>query len=80
MPKGPKVESFISKKYDVLITINPDQKQHLHFLNAASKAKFKIGLLPDNLNYYNLMIDCKQTNSVKTIFSDIQLTLDKLAG
>lgn len=80
MPKGEKVNTFSSKKFDILITINPEKKWHLHFLNAASMAKFKIGLLPDELEFYNLMIDCAKPDSIKKIFSDIQLTLDKLAG
>ncbi len=79
LPKGEKVDRFTQKKFDILITINPNKTKHLHYLNAASKAKFKIGLLPDELEFYNLMIDCPKNDSIKKIFSDIQITLDKLA-
>lgn len=79
MPKGEKVSAFANKRFDILITINPNKTKHLHYLNAASKAQFKIGLLPDELEFYNLMIDCDKTNSIKKVFSDIQITLDKLA-
>jgi hypothetical protein len=77
-PHGIKVKSFIAKPYDILITINPEKKKHLHFLNATSKARFKIGILPDYVEFYNLIIDCKNPSSITNIFTDIQTTLDKL--
>ena len=79
IPHGETVQSFLDNPYDILITINPEKKDYLHFLNAGSKAKFKIGLLPDELELYNLIVDCEQPAKVKYIFSDIQSTLDKLA-
>lgn len=79
IPQGEHVQSFLDKSYDILITINPGKKDFLHFLNAGSKAKFKIGLLPDELEFYNLIVDCEQPEKIKNIFTDIQSTLDKLA-
>lgn len=80
VPIGEKVNSFIAEKYDILLTINPRAKKQLLYLNAASLAKFKIGLLPDNVKHYNLLIDCKQPESIKAIFADINITLDKLTN
>lgn len=79
VPNSQKANEFINKAFDILITINPLKKNHLHFLNAASKSKFKIGLLPDELDYYNLVLDCEKPENVQSIFTDIQSTLDKLA-
>ena len=78
VPHGDKIDGFLQKPFDILITLNPAKKQHLHFLNAASNARFKIGLLPDELEFYNLILDVEETASIKNIFSDIQETLDKL--
>lgn len=79
VPQGDKVDAFLKKQYNILITINPAKKQHLHFLNAVSSAKFKIGLLPDEVEFYDLVIDLEENVSIKKIFSDIQETLDKLS-
>ncbi len=79
VPQGDKVDAFLNKPYNILITINPAKKQHLHFLNAVSSAKFKIGLLPDEVEFYDLVIDLEENANVKKIFSDIQETLDKLS-
>lgn len=79
IPNGKKIDDFLQKSFDILITINPERKKHLHYLNAVSKARFKIGILPDEVEFYNLIIDCDKPDSVKVVFSDIQLTLDKLA-
>ncbi len=79
IPKGEHIDRFIDTTFDILITINPDQKKSLQYINAVSKAKFKIGLEAEDLQYNNLIIDCKQSSQVKTSFKEIQLTLDKLA-
>jgi len=79
VPKGNKVDTFLHKKFDLLITINPEKKKFMHYLNAASNAKFKIGLLPDELEFYNLIIDCEQANQVQSIFKNIELTINNLS-
>ena len=79
VPQGDKIDAFVNKPYDILITINPAKKRYLHFLNAVSSAKFKIGLLPDVVEFYDLLIDLDENATVKKIFSDIQETLDKLS-
>jgi hypothetical protein len=79
IPSGEKVEKFIDTPFDILITINPEQKKFLQYINASSIAKFKIGLDAEDLQYNNLIIDCKQSSKVQTAFKEIQITLDKLA-
>lgn len=79
IPKGEEVNKFIDTKYDILITMNPDKKKFIQYINAASVAKFKIGLEAEDLEYNHLIINCKQSNQVQTAFKQIQTTLDKLA-
>lgn len=79
VPQGAKIDAFLTKTFDILITLNPSKKPYLHYLNAASRASFKIGLLPDELEFYNLILDVQETDNVKKIFGDIQNTLDNLS-
>jgi hypothetical protein len=79
IPASPEIENFIQTPFDILITINPTHRNFIHYINAVSVAKFKIGLEADDLEYNNLIIDCKEPGHVQTAFKDIQITLDKLA-
>jgi len=79
VPRGEVVEAFLEKSFDILITINPSHRTCINYMNAVSKAKFKIGLEAEDLQYNNLIIDCEKPSHVQTVFRDIQITLDKLA-
>lgn len=79
IPKGEVIEVFLNRSYDILITINPSQHKFINYMNAASLARFKIGLTAEELEYNNLIIDCEKPSHIQTIFRDIQITLDKLA-
>lgn len=79
IPNSEDVERFINIPFDILITINPTHRNFIHYINAVSVAKFKIGLEAEDLEYNNLIIDCKKPGHVQTAFKDIQITLDKLA-
>ncbi len=79
IPSGEVVERFRQTPYDILITINPEQRNFIQYMNASSIAKFKIGLYEDELPFNNLIVDCKNSNQVVRIFNEIQVTLEKLA-
>lgn len=78
-PKSELIDEFCKKNFDILITLNPEHRKFINYINAVSNAKFKIGLEEEDLPFNNLIIECKTPSKVQTAFQDIQITLDKLA-
>lgn len=77
---SPKAIQFVQQNFDMLICINPQRKPCLNYLNVSSNAKFKIGVLPDHIEHYNLMMDTKDTSNISQLFKEIESILDKLSN
>lgn len=79
-PYTDRILNFINQQFDILIVINMDNNQLMTTLGALSKAKFKIGINDDNMEFYNLIVDSNNSNDLQRIIKDIKETIKKLAG
>ena len=74
-PKFKDVENFLNTPFDLLINLAENNTWPIKFCTMLSQAKFKVGMLDENTNVYDFMIE---TNS-KTSSNDLhKLILDYL--
>lgn len=57
IPKAPVIVDFIDSDFDLLICINMDKIQELDAIVDLSNAKFKIGVISEHSELYNLVIN-----------------------
>ncbi len=57
IPSNHNINDFINEKIDILIDLHQGENFQLEYINAMSKAEFKIGPYTTDPNYYDLMID-----------------------
>jgi hypothetical protein len=53
------LQTFVDKKFDLLISYYKTQHLELNMITAASKASFKVGLSNEDQRFYDLIIDCE---------------------
>ncbi len=63
-PSGSVVDDFVKKPFDILISLSLEKSFPIDYIVAASKAKFKVGKLIENVSYTDLMIDMEKENQV----------------
>ncbi len=67
------VNSFIEKKFDILINLSLDEPYPIQYIVALSKAKFKTGKYSDGNEYLDLMIDMeKEKEAIKNLKKEIK--------
>ena len=69
--KNESLKEFIDKDYDVLINFYAEDKIELHFVAAASKAKFKVGFAEVD-NRINDLIIGSATNNTNLFMTELK--------
>lgn len=73
LPLSAEADTFIGKKFDVLIDINFNKLFPLYYLTALSESKFKVGLYQDNGENGNcdLMLEIKKPIKLESYLSEV---------
>jgi len=78
IPKNSDIDTFLDFTYDVVINADLKQNLALHYLTAISKAPLKVG--PQSIldAYYHLILDTKDTFTIKQYISELISILNKV--
>jgi hypothetical protein len=80
VPQHEVIDSILSKKYDLLIFLNPIMEDHLRYLAILCNAKFKIGPgFKEHSHIFDLMIDIKDYTDTTSLIKNIDLQLRQLS-
>ncbi|MFT6338485.1 MAG: hypothetical protein ACJATI_005259 [Halioglobus sp.] len=83
VPQNEIIDSILSKKYDLLIFLNPIMEDHLRYLAILCNAKFKIGPgFREHRHIFDLMIDIKDYKDykdTKSFIKNIDMQLRQLS-
>lgn len=79
IPKSPVVIDFVRKDFDMLISLNPDRIPELDAIIDLSHAKFKIGILHDHSDLFDLVINPVRENNIPSYIRVLEETLDQLS-
>lgn len=78
-PNAEKLNEFIETSFDVLIVLNPNALKNIETLSILSKATFKIGTNPNQLDHFQLIIDSKDKKDTKSVLKDLNHSISKIA-
>ncbi|MBE9467679.1 MAG: hypothetical protein IMY72_05065 [Bacteroidetes bacterium] len=72
-PKSVIVDEFIKNEFDILIDLSLNNNYFpVKFINALSKAKFKVGKFYKTPNYYDFMINIDENNNLEFFIEQIK--------
>jgi len=72
-PVGHTVESFIQRKFDILINLSVKEILPLEYISALSQANFRVGPYEKNKTYcYDLMIDTGEEKDLKNLIEQVK--------
>ncbi|MCK5822924.1 MAG: hypothetical protein KAG95_02910 [Bacteroidales bacterium] len=72
-PKSVVVDEFINNDFDILIDLSLNDKCFpVKYINALSKAKFKVGKFYETPNYFDFMINIDGNNNLKFFIEQIK--------
>lgn len=78
VPKGPKVEAFLEKPYDILFGLFLNESKALDYLIQAAKTQLSVGYYePERTHLYDLMVHNAEQNFEKAL-KQMQETLQKI--
>jgi hypothetical protein len=68
VPKGAKVDEFLSKEFDILISLYFSESQPLDFIAQAARVKLRVGYYREGgRDFYDLMVHNKSKNFEKAL-------------
>ena len=72
-PKSIIVDEFINKELDILIDLSLDSSCYpIQYIDALSKAKFKVGKFYETQNYFDFMINIDKNNDLSFFIEQIK--------
>jgi hypothetical protein len=77
-PKTEEVKRFMQSNFDLLISTNVRNLLPLHYITAASSARFRIGPVTDRLESYDMMIDTKKPEDVAYFLQQMEYFINKM--
>ncbi|MDX1910254.1 MAG: hypothetical protein SFV22_02150 [Saprospiraceae bacterium] len=77
-PNSEKAEKFIREKFDLLLTLNPDEHRPLEWLAAASQAAFKIGFATHRPNDFDIQLETPEGKGIRYFTEQLALYLGKI--
>lgn len=77
-PRGEKVSAFLQGKFDLLLSLNPDDLLPLQWLAVQSPAPMKIGMATERLNDFDLAIETPRERGIRYFIEQLNLYLDKI--
>jgi hypothetical protein len=79
IPKAPVVLDFVRKDFDMIISFNPERIRELDAIIDLSNAKFKIGIIHDHSDLFDLVINPVKENNWHSYIKVLEETLDQLS-
>lgn len=76
--KSKKVEAFIRKEFDLLLSLDLDERLPLQYIAAKSAARFRVGPITNNLDCFELMIDLGKQRDIPKLTQQIGIYLNKM--
>lgn len=71
IPQGEILESFLARRFDILINLVIEDSFTVDYIASLSLAKFKVGRLSNN-DYYDLTIDISMNNRLDFFISQVK--------
>lgn len=71
VPQGEILDSFLAKRFDILINLVIEDSYTVDYIASLSLAKFKVGRLSEN-DYYDLTIDISMNNRLDFFISQVK--------
>jgi hypothetical protein len=78
IPQNAQIDRFLQTHFELLIHADLSQSLPLHFLAARAKAYTKVGPHSDFDRYYHLILDTKDTFTIKQYIRDLIDILNKM--
>ena len=77
-PKSPKAADFVKQKFDLLLTLNPDELPPLEWLAAQSQSAFKIGFATSRPNDFDIQLETPEGKGIRYFTEQLALYLGKI--
>jgi hypothetical protein len=77
-PKSEKALGFSNEKFDLLLTLNPDEHPPLEWLAAKSQAAFKIGFATSRPNDFDIQLETPEGKGIRYFTEQLALYLGKI--
>jgi hypothetical protein len=77
-PKSEKATNFVKQKFDLLLTLNPDELPPLEWLAAQSQAAFKIGFATSRPNDFDIQLETPEGKGIRYFTEQLALYLGKI--
>ncbi|MDO8365368.1 MAG: hypothetical protein Q7T20_01135 [Saprospiraceae bacterium] len=77
-PKSEKATDFVQQKFDLLLTLNPDELVPLEWLAAKSQAAFKIGFATGRPNDFDIQLETPEGKGIRYFTDQLALYLGKI--
>ena len=78
IPKNPIVEKFIHEPFDMLINCSIDHYFPVEYISQLSKASCKVGIMQDDKQNYDLMIDIQKNRNLEFFLNNLEKYLSNL--
>jgi len=78
IPKNPVVEKFINEPFDMLINCSIDYYFPMEYISQLSQASCKVGIMHNDKQNYDLMIDIQKNRSLKFFLNNLEKYLSNL--
>ena len=77
-PKSEKAKAFAGEKFDLLLTLNPDELAPLEWLAAQSQSAFKIGFATSRPNDFDIQLETPEGKGIRYFTEQLALYLGKI--
>lgn len=77
-PKNEKATAFAKEKFDLLLTLNPDDLPPLEWLAAKSQSAFKIGFATSRPNDFDIQLETPEGKGIRYFTEQLALYLGKI--
>lgn len=77
-PKKHILNLLESETFDVMFNLNLSNHKHLHALACKAKADFKLSLPTDLPHNFTMILNTKEKDDIKNVFSEIDSCMNKL--
>lgn len=77
-PKSEKAADFSKQKFDLLLTLNPDELSPLEWLAAQSQSAFKIGFATSRPNDFDIQLETPEGKGIRYFTEQLALYLGKI--
>ena len=76
-PRSRDVDEFLSRKFDILINLDPRTRPHSEYLAAKAKASLKVGPRASRLDIYDLMVEASRKDDSASFVNQVAEILEK---